>query len=216
MKGILTKDLYLIKKTCKFYLIFLLPIMIISMGVPLNTIENPYGFLFYFTVVTALIPSTAIPFTLISNDEKSGWNTYSVAMPYTRKEIVSSKYICSLMLTVSSSLICFLLQCLNLFLRKSGSFEMTLVTLLGNVIIAVFTLSMILPFLFKFGVEKGRLVYTIATACIYAMIFSTTSVVQTISIQISPWIDVAVIPCILILLALSWYLSVVFFQKREF
>ena len=101
-----------------------------------------------------------MPVTLISYDEKFRWNSYCRVLPYSAKQIVFSKYLLIILLTAALLVIYSLLA---VALSASGSgINMELFTLLSVIfILSVAGPSLILPFIFRYGVEKGRIVFYI-------------------------------------------------------
>ena len=74
-----------------------------------------------------------------------------------------------------------------------------------------------MPFVFKLGVEKGRLAYyvMVGVVCGGSVVASNVFRGQMQSeMQVNAPLTVVALVCIGIY-ALSWYLSVVFYQKRE-
>ena len=87
-------------------------------------------------------------------------------------------------------------------------------------LIMLMTTAISLPIMFKFGVEKGRIYYYVIVILFGGGTFGLSALLgdklETSSISIPP----VIIPIILVvpvaLYALSWYLSIVFYKKREF
>ena len=77
--------------------------------------------------------------------------------------------------------------------------------------------SVTLPFTFKLGVEKGRIAYYVTMGLVMAAI-ATVSVIFKYQLQNMIRVELPLVVVTLIcvcLYALSWYLSIVFYQKRE-
>ena len=91
MKGLLLKDLYLAAKHCRAFLL----VAVVFLGVSFAGDENIF-FIVYPTLITSMIPMT-----LISYDERDRWTQYSAALPYSRGQLVSSKYLIGLFLPSS-------------------------------------------------------------------------------------------------------------------
>ena len=95
MKGILTKEKYVIWHTCSLYLIiplFFYVIMIVTLFIRKTTLDGfPIGMVYIFMGI--------IPITTTNADIQSRWSTSCLTMPYSRSQIVSAKYICALILT---------------------------------------------------------------------------------------------------------------------
>jgi hypothetical protein len=84
-------------------------------------------------------------------------------------------------------------------------------------IMSLFASSMTLPFMFKLGVEKGRMAYyiMIGIVCGGSVPFSRL-LSSDLSAQIT-FNSVLPLTCLIGIgiYALSWYLSVIFYKKRE-
>lgn len=165
MKGLMKKELYLLITQYKFQ------ILLILCYIAIFTLINEYLF-----AMLCVYTSSLIPFTLCAFDEKSRWDTYSLSLPYKRCELVISKYIVGLISTVSSSLI-YLAMMICTDIYKSGSITKSA---LINSAIAVFSgaimITVIMPFLFKFGSAKGRVIKIFFIASVFGIfgaVFST-------------------------------------------
>ena len=104
----------------------------------------------------ALLFCGTIPVTLLGYDERSGWVQYSGTMPYTKIQIVSEKYLISLFAQLTMLVATGIAQAVKMTL--TGGF------ILGDFAVLMLTVSTLassipLPFIFKMGVEKGRVAY---------------------------------------------------------
>lgn len=207
MKGLLIKDFYMLQKYCKIYIIIVL-IFIAAAFVSSNNLF----FLFYPCVISGIIPVM-----LLGYDERSKWDSYCKTMPYSKIQIVSCKYIIGLIIQAVVLILSGIAQAVQMSIKGNFSFDSYLLTMMILFILSCFSSSVCLPFIFKFGVEKGRLIY-------YVMIgFVAGGGVILLNISsdftknfISANTIIAIICVIsLLLYALSWYLSFVFYKKRE-
>ncbi len=207
MWGLLLKDFYMMKKYCKAYLF----IVIVFMGVSFFDGENMF-FAFYPCMLCSMIP-----ITLLAYDERSKWLQYSETLPYTRAQIVNGKYIIGLGIQIAILFISGISQALQM--RIGGIFQ---IGEYFRILALLFTMSswatsITFPFIFKFGVEKGRIAYyvIIAILCggsIFLPYFLTDKVLMDINLN-------AVLSILFFIglgaYVLSWYLSIVFYRKRE-
>ena len=95
-----------------------------------------------------------------------------------------------------------------------GDFAVLMLLLL---IVSTLSSSICLPFVFKLGVEKGRTAYyvMIGFVCGASVLASSILRGQLVS-EIQPNLILALVAIVGIgIYILSWYLSVVFFRKRE-
>ncbi len=207
MKGLLLKDFYMLKKYCKVYLILVVVFLIASFY------ESDNWFCYLYPCIFA----GTIPITLLGYDERSKWNEYCSVLPYTKTQIVSAKYLIGLFIQV----IVVLLFGLSITLKMciSGIFNIKALLFVTAVMICAFLCStaFCLPFMFKFGVEKGRLAY-------FFMIGASCALASALAVSRGDvsylWVD-GINTCFVLLIlsvglyALSWYLSVRFYKKRE-
>ena len=86
MKGLLLKDFYLAWRYCRILLILVVVFIALSWAG-----EGSMFFLFYPIILVSMIPVT-----LLGYDERDRWMGYSAALPYTRGQLVSAKYLVGL------------------------------------------------------------------------------------------------------------------------
>lgn len=207
MKGLLLKDWYMIKNYCRSY------ILISVVFIVLSVIGNgDMFFVFYPCLLCGMIPVT-----LLGYDERSRWTEYSGTMPYTRAQIVSGKYLIGLFAQLTAILLMGIVQGIRIKISQDYSFRDFSVLMLLMMSMAALTASIPLPFIFKLGVEKGRMAYyiMIGFACAASVLAS-----NALRDQLLPELRTDIFLWILLILgigaySLSWYLSVVFYKKRE-
>ena len=142
MKGLVLKDLMVLKSTMKTVLVILVAFGIMgSMG--------GNSFMTTFASVYAAI----LPMTCMAYDERSRFNRYAVAMPISPRDIALSKYITGLILAAAATAIALVIA----LFTKVPIGE----TAAGCMLIPVFYHTLMLPVMFKFGVEKSRLMVLI-------------------------------------------------------
>ncbi len=208
MKGLLLKDWYMTKKYCRYYFFVCIGFIILSMMSSGNMF-----FVFYPCLLCGMIPVN-----LLGYDERSRWMQYCGTLPYTRAQIVSSKYLIGLFAQGLLLLLSALVQSVSMI--TSGGFKVGEFFILMSMLftLACFSSSLCLPFIFKYGVEKGRMAYYIMIGIVCAGSFIASdyyneALASTVAFS-------GLLPIILCiagaaLYALSWWLSVVFYKKRE-
>ena len=207
MKALLRKDFYLLKAYCKSYLL----ICAVFLGVSLAGEAN----LFFFTYPAMLCG--LIPVTLQTYDERSKWTTYSACLPWTRSQLVSAKYLIGLL---CSSVILALLGLVLLFLRRYSP-EMRLFLWETTLCLSLLAPTLCLPFVFRLGAEKGRMAYYIAIGLFFALSYclidaSGLPLADTWTGEPTHLPAIGAAACLVCaaLYAVSWYLSVRFYQKK--
>ncbi len=207
MKGLLLKDWYMMKKYCRYYLFVSIGFIILSMMSSGNMF-----FVFYPCLLCGMIPVN-----LLGYDERSRWLQYSETMPYTKRQIVSSKYLIGLGTQVAILIITGIAQAIRMSI--SGTFVLGeyLVLLMLLLIMSLLASSITLPFMFKLGVEKGRMAYYVMIGIVCAGSIISSNLLSN-GLQSEIKLN-GILPIICLvgigIYALSWYLSVVFYKKRE-
>ncbi len=207
MKGLLLKEWYMMRKYCRVYLLITLVFLAVSF-----VSNNNIFFSFYPCLLCGMIPVN-----LLSYDERSGWIRYSGTLPYTKSQIVSAKYLVGLFSLVAVWAATSIVQTIKMSLNDgfvSGGYVMTLLTMS---ILTAACFSVCLPLVFKFGTEKGRIVYYIMI-CLFCGGSAVASQFFTGKLEKEFAPNLLFIGLSLIgigIYALSWYLSIVIYKRRE-
>lgn len=207
MKGLLLKDWYMIKKHCRLYLLLAVVFLVISW------FDN--ASLFY--VIYPCLTCGMITVSLMGFDERSGWVRYSGALPYTKAQLVSAKFIVGLLATAAAAAAEGAVQ----FAKMKVEGTLNMGTLLAFVL-AIFVISnasgfLCMPFIFRYGAEKGRIVYLAVFALLAAGSAAVSGIVEAgAALHINPKVFMACL-CFggFAACAVSWALSVAFYKKRE-
>ncbi len=141
MKGLLIKDIYTLTRQMK---IFLLLIVVFS-------VMPGFSSSAFAVVYAAMLPVTALAY-----DERSKWDALAAMLPYSTRELVLSKYALGF-LSVGCAAALSLAARVVLAAVRHTSARAVLSDLLGVMCLAALLLAVTLPFMFRFGVEKGRL-----------------------------------------------------------
>lgn len=207
MKGLILKDLYMIKSYCKSYLL----IAAVFLAVSLASSENLF-FVFYPCLLCGMIPVT-----LLGYDERSRWIQYSGTMPYTKTQIVSAKYLIGLFSQLIVLILTGVAQSVKMIVTGDFVTDDFTVLMLLMLILSTFSSSISLPFIFKYGVEKGRIAYYVMIGFVCASSFLATGVFEGgRAEEIKPYFALAILAALGIgVYIFSWYMSVVFYKKRE-
>lgn len=209
MKGLLLKELLMAKQ--RLFIFFMFIIMFCSFGLAGNcgVLSMMSAFLGMFL------------FGHLNYDEQSKWQIYSIAMPYGRKTIVSSKYIAMIISTVFSTVLAVVTLTAAAALGKAElSAELFIIYVATSLVIGLVYPSLLLPVAFKFNSEKSRMVMIFVSAIMGGLLGVcmssdfTTKTLEKISkySSILPFILLAVA---VVLFALSWFASVKIYEKRD-
>lgn len=210
MKGLLLKDWYMMKKYCWPYLLITAVFLAVSC---VSKVSSSIFFSFYPCILCGMIPVN-----LLSYDERSGWMQYSGALPYTKKQIVSSKYLVGLFSILAVMAVTLTVQVIQMNVTDRGFVIADyLVSLFLMWLLSAACLSLCMPFVFRFGTENGKIVYSFLIG-----IFFVGIAIPSLPVT---WIPESKFASYLLVIgfallgigiyALPWYLSVVFYRKRE-
>ena len=139
MKALLLKDYCVLWKQLRFFLLF---ILIFS--------ALPGGFNGVFAVTYAAL----LPYSCIAYDERSKWDQLAAMMPYTARDLVLSRYVLGWIAAAGACALSLVLQGVFSTLLDTGFYPVTLVLAFFA---CLATLAITLPLIFRFGVERGRL-----------------------------------------------------------
>ncbi len=215
MLGLIKKDLLIVKNNLKLIGIVLTIFFILALQDNFDiTFALPFIAMIYLFTITLFIST-------FSYDEFNKWDAYAVTLPNGRKNIVKSKYITSIILVVGALIITLLLTHLITFINGSLEFEKVISLVLGLTTGIIFVESIMLPIIFKFGIEKGRLgLFGITIAITGIATIVSKKFDLSISVNIIQFFDnyyFILIPVILIIiLLLSYKISERIYSKKEF
>jgi len=199
MKGLLLKDLYVLVKQMRVFLFGVLIFAVI-----------PGSNMTIFAVVYAAM----MPYTALAYDERSHWDQLAGMMPYSIKDIVLSKYVLGWLFTAGAAALSIIASILEShFIPNAGS------PLSGALAfcVGVITMAITLPPMFRFGVEKGRMIFillVVVIACGSAGLLSET-VQSPSSLAILPLLELALPVAAVVLSVASVWLSIRLYAKQH-
>ncbi len=202
----LLKDFYMMVKYCKAYLVITVAFLLVSVVEKGNA----------FFMIYPMILTSMIPVTLLSYDERQKWSVCGQTFPYTRSQMVSVKYIIALASVLIVWVISAAVQLTErLACAQAGGNLWD--TLLVMFFIGLATPAIMLPIIFRYGPEKGRILYyaVIVVLCAAYGAIVISGPAALIGVLSSGWPPAAVAAAGVVLFGLSWALSVVFYKRRE-
>ena len=207
MKGLLLKDWYMMKKYCRAYLL----IAVVFIAVSLVN-EGDMFFVFYPCLLCGMIPVN-----LLGYDERSHWIQYSGTLPYTRTQLVSAKYLIGLFAQMAMVIVTGIVQAVKMSINGNFVWNDFIVLILLLLIVATLTSSISLPFIFKLGVEKGRTAYYVMIGFVCgASVVASRLFIGQMQAEIEPNTFLVILALVGVgVYVFSWYLSIVFYKKRE-
>lgn len=217
MKGLIIKDFLNLKKSLRVFAI--ISIIYLFFGI---TNDNPYLFSGLLSIMAAI---TTI--SLFGHDDLARWNTYALTLPMGREQIILARYLMMLLLTFIQFVISSIFTIIvNLYLKKDRLFEgFDIIGYYSLIIILV--LSIIMPFIIKLGVEKARLIFIVIYIVPYTISIPIKKRIDSGEIVIPDWLKelativinniIIVAPIfVLLVLVVSYFISVSIFKKKEF
>ena len=145
MKGLLLKDWKTLLKQMKVMLV----IVVVFACIPGT-----------YMAAFALFYAAMMPITALAYDERAKWDELAAMMPYTAKAIVVSKYALGLTLVLPVLALSVLSR---LIVHSTPIVSEDTMALLITACLSLILMAINLPFMFRFGVEKGRLIYILLT-----------------------------------------------------
>ena len=217
MKGLILKDLLILKNQMRNVLIIILGFIILSIFT-----ENYFyiSFIIPFYIVMQVISA-------FSYDDLNNSNTYIVALPYTRKTIVKARYVLGLISIIEAFIASLFLSLIIPIFNPNMDFITTFISTTAAIIAVILIISLIIPFFYKFGVQKGRIILFISIMGISLLIGVILSLFENTNLKIAKlfssleninYIILIIIAIIIILLILyiSYLFSCKIFKNKEF
>lgn len=160
------------------------------------TLAGEMRFMLLILAVFAVLPGTAtaafamiygimLPYTAIAYEERSKWNQYAVMMPYLPKDVVCEKYVLGWCILGGICLLSVLSQLFTGLIKGAVDVQ-GLVSVLAVAGVALILLAVSMPLNFRFGVEKGRLIFLLAgVAVAFLMLYIANAAAGTSAVQIT-------------------------------
>lgn len=145
MRALLLKDILALKRTLRIYAAFL----VVYCGIGIFS-DNPSFFMVFITVLSIMLPINAMTI-----DKGCHWNAYAACLPIPRSMSVLSKYVLAGLGILAAIIPCLVFRLVDrytsLITDTISWSEIALMTALALTILAFQ-----MPFLFRFGPERGR------------------------------------------------------------
>ena len=219
MKGLLIKDLKLLKVQKNFFLL----ILCIAIGTAIFANNTSVSFVIGFLSFVG----TLFTLSSISYDEFDNGNAFLFSLPITRKSYVAEKYGFGMILGGSFWVFGTLIVILKEIIANKYVSMDTIIAAFIILPIVFVVLAVMMPFQLKFGGEKGR----IAIICALVIVFITgiiiTKIANALQINLSSIFNqiaalnksiliLAIIVVTFLVLFLSYRISLSIMKKKEF
>lgn len=150
MTGLILKDLLILRKTLRSYLFML----IVYAGIAFTGVWSAdiVGVLLVVMVVM-------LPMNVFAYDKQAKWDTYGLALPVGRTKTIAARYLCVLLLCLLSV---GLTAILGVMLYAAGRVEEPVEFLVSCSVMGLMSVlvnAIMLPFLYKFGPERARMMF---------------------------------------------------------
>ncbi len=196
MKALLLKDFYVLWKQMKAFLLLILVF---------SALPGSYNAIFAVTYAALL------PYSCVAYDERSKWDQLAAMMPYSTRDLVLSRYALGWIAGAGACLLSLILQ---------GGFavilhrDMQIDTLIASFFVCIATLAITLPLIFRFGVERGRLIMFLIIFLVCGSAGALSGFAESFSgaLPAPVWL---IVPVSLVLTAVSIPLSLRWYAHRR-
>ena len=150
MTGLILKDLLILRKTLRSYLFML----IVYAGIAFTGVWSAdiVGVLMVVMVVM-------LPMNVFAYDKQAKWDTYGLALPVGRTKTVAARYVCVLLLCLLSVGLTAILGVMLYAAERVEEPVEFLVSCSVMGLMSVLVNAIMLPFLYKFGPERARMMF---------------------------------------------------------
>ncbi len=214
MKGLILKDLYILKGYSKQYGIILLFMALWS-----YITKNTSFMTVYFVVISGNVVMSSV-----STDEASSFQRFALTAPVSRRALVGSKYVLLLITMSGGYLLARLMDLLMRFSPNKNQVWFDMDGMIVSVCLFVLANAISLPAIFKLGVEKARYIYIVGMLAIAAAIFGAANFLEETGTSMDARIA-AISPVVLngffvivaaFFLVISYLVSVRLVAKKDF
>ncbi len=207
MKGLILKDWYLMSRQLKLMVVYVVVFVVIFSF----TLDGMGAMTSFLSVVTFLLSINCFAY-----DEQVHFEKMVAAAPVRPITVVLSRYIASISLGLGASILIMSVNLLTALVRKSPDLSIgeSLLYMAAGMGVAIVIVSILFPLIYKYGVNKSRLLMLILLGAPSLVFILLTSVLpeETLSSFTLPQGLVAALPVVLpgaglVLLAVSIFLS---------
>ena len=151
MTGLILKDFLILRKTLRSYLL----ILAIYVAVAFTGYWSSSFVGGFMMVMVALLPMNVFAY-----DKQARWDVYGLSLPVGRTKTVAARYLAVLIMFAASAALTIVLGAvMNLAGRMEEELGEYLFACALCIVIAMLVNAMMLPFLYKFGPERARMMF---------------------------------------------------------
>lgn len=199
MLGILLKDFVTTKKQIIWY-VFMIALFCVVAVVTDNVA---------FAGSIGMVVAISVPTSAIAYEERDGFNKIAVASGIDKKVIVIEKYLLGFLFLLIGGISYFLVY----YFSKAQANKW--IEFVVSMCMQIVLLAIVMPVIFKFGVEKGR-TYMILFMVVFLSIFIALMSLINFTVDSAIVVLPIVITITIIGLAISIFLSIKIYKKKDF
>ena len=203
MTGLILKDFLILRKTLRSYLL----ILIVYAGIAFSGAWSAD-----IVGVLMVVMVMMLPMNVFAYDKQCQWDTYGLALPVGRTKTVAARYLCVLLLCVFSVALTALLGAALYAAGRIDEPAEFMVTCSVMGLMSILVNAIMLPFLYKFGPERARMMFF--------GIMGGIDRLKALELEQPTLAQLTIVPVIagiagLVLLALSFLLSRHFYGNQD-
>ena len=216
MSGLIVKDFLILRKTLRSYLL----ILAIYVAVAFAGYWSSSFVGGFMMVMVALLPMNTFAY-----DKQAKWDVYGLSLPVGRTKTVAARYLAVLIMFAASAALTIVLGAvMNLAGRMEEELGEYLFACALCIVIAMLVNAMMLPFLYKFGPERARIMFfgvigVIALVVVVVLIplggLEWLNSLDESALEQAAALPAAAVAAGLVLLALSFLLSRHFYGNQD-
>lgn len=215
MKGLIKKDLLLLKSQLKSYLVIVIVFAIVSF------MSNDNTFITLLPILGVMLIISTLSF-----DNYYKWDAFALTLPLSRKDNVKSKYALAVLITLTFVILATIILIAFNTIKGLPINAFNILTLMcGSLLGASIATSISLPLMYKFGSENGRMIMIVAVFAIGGGIVGIAELLNSYFDQaflnsaltfISTNILAIMILVMIVLLLFSYFLTLKIYMRKEF
>lgn len=207
MKGLIIKDLYQLKSYTRVFLVVVLFCIIMGFSG-----QDAVFMTYYPGVLMGMMP-----ITLFAYDEKAKFHTLLATLPVKKRTYVTAKYVLGFLLILLACMATGFVQSVKMI--QVGAFVLADFMMVMSLALAVALVSpaIVLPLIFLLGTEKGRFVNIIVVVLAISFINLFIQMGDDFSIILNAeQIVLGIIAAAVLMYTVSWAITAVIFDKKEY
>lgn len=212
MKGLILKDLYLIKGFAKQYVIVLAFMTIWAIAMKAMSFLG-----IYFILMGAMIL-----LSVMSLDDAVSFNRFALTMPISERTLIQSKYLIFILTVSAGGAIALIISGIVSFLPVEMNQEFGWREIMPSLTLFVVATSIAFPVIWLKGAEKGRYAYMVAILGLGGIVYVAAKACLKYNISLDALetlpnaLFVGVFACIcMIALLISYFVSVFLVRKKD-